>query len=508
MSTATRRRGPLTGVVVVSVVVGVSRGRLGRHRLRGRRRRRRRVAADRDRDRRARLGGLARPRGLREHDAVLGRVGRVDDLDEHLEARSCAASRSRRRGVKLVTSGTAATFGPFETNSVTVVPGATTLFALGSCWTTTPFGSFDSTSRRATANPAPWSVEAADSYGEPTTGGIGTGFGPCETLIRTSSPLTRRVPAFGSWPVTVPGLLVGVHVADVRLQPLGGQGRDRVGRLLADHPRHRHLRLAGRDLDHDEVALLGALARRPGLLEDPADVHRVVRQPPHLDLEPGGLELLHRQPLDRALDERHRDRLRLVQLVLDLRVDVPPSRHRRDHEQRGEQPRPDRPAAHRLVVLVEAGRRPVRRRRHRRHHVHRPLDDLRRRRGDRRHDARAAEHLRRHLLRLGRDRLAAGDAGEVDVHLLGRLVPVLGPLRERAQDDRVELVRHLGPLRRRRLAGSPTGASSRSRAACRRRTAPTRSASRRGRSRPSRCRTPATSARPSPARGRGTAPCR
>ncbi len=91
-----------------------------------------------------------------------------------------------------------------ETNNVTVEPGAINEFAGGSIWTTIPFGSFDSTSRRATAKPAPWSAPAADSNGDPTTGGTPIGFGPCETLIRTFSPFSSRAPAFGNWPVTVP----------------------------------------------------------------------------------------------------------------------------------------------------------------------------------------------------------------------------------------------------------------------------------------------------------------
>ena len=120
------------------------------------------------------------------------------------ELRSVAIASAR---LKLVTSGTADSFGPFDTKTVIVAPFEASVFAGGSIWTTTPFGSFDSTSRRATAKPAPWSVPAACSYGTPTTGGTAMGFGPCETLIRTVSPLTSRVPAFGNWPVTVPDSL-------------------------------------------------------------------------------------------------------------------------------------------------------------------------------------------------------------------------------------------------------------------------------------------------------------
>ncbi len=117
------------------------------------------------------------------------------------EFRNVAIASARE---KLVTSGTDDSVGPLETNNVTVEPGAISEFAGGSIWTTIPFGSFESTSRRATAKPAPWSAPAADSNGDPTTGGTPTGFGPCETLIRTCSPFSSRAPAFGNWPVTMP----------------------------------------------------------------------------------------------------------------------------------------------------------------------------------------------------------------------------------------------------------------------------------------------------------------
>ena len=98
------------------------------------------------------------------------------------ELRSVAIASVRE---KLETSGTTDSVGPLETYSVTVEPFAARLFAGGSSWTTVPFGSFESTSRRATAKPAPWSCAAACSYGTPTTGGTAIGFGPSETLIRT-----------------------------------------------------------------------------------------------------------------------------------------------------------------------------------------------------------------------------------------------------------------------------------------------------------------------------------
>src|SRR5205807_9899529 len=67
-----------------------------------------------------------------------------------------------------------------------------------------PFGSFESTSRRPTANPAPCSCEAACWYGRPITGGTATGARPFETLILTVVPSITFVPAFGACAVTVP----------------------------------------------------------------------------------------------------------------------------------------------------------------------------------------------------------------------------------------------------------------------------------------------------------------
>ena len=86
--------------------------------------------------------------------------------------------------------------------------------------------------------------------------------------------------------------------------------------------------------------------------------------------------------------------------------------------------------------------------------------DGRRRRGDgaragdhrlRCRDAGAREHLSHCVLGLARHGHAACDAREVGVHLLRRPVALAGILGQRAHDDRVEVVRHIGPqLRRRR----------------------------------------------------------
>src|SRR4029078_4815097 len=93
------------------------------------------------------------------------------------ELRSVAMASARE---KLPTSGTTRSFGPLETDRVTVEPFGARLFAGGSCCTTVSLGSFDSTSLRATAKPAPWSCAAACSYGTPTTGGLAAGRRACD----------------------------------------------------------------------------------------------------------------------------------------------------------------------------------------------------------------------------------------------------------------------------------------------------------------------------------------
>src|SRR5207244_8214791 len=117
------------------------------------------------------------------------------------EFRSVATAEARS---KLVTSGTAAVVGPFETPSVTVDPRGCSVFAPGSIPTTVPFGSFESTSRFATANPAACSWDAACSYGRPSTDGTATGLTPCEMLILTVVPWTTFEPGFGASAITVP----------------------------------------------------------------------------------------------------------------------------------------------------------------------------------------------------------------------------------------------------------------------------------------------------------------
>src|SRR5204862_2901453 len=95
-------------------------------------------------------------------------------------------------------------FGPFETLSLIVEPFGWNEPADGFSPTTVSFGSFESTSVRATAKPEACSSELACSNGSPITDGTPTGATPFETLIRTTVPWTTFEPAFGNWPVTSP----------------------------------------------------------------------------------------------------------------------------------------------------------------------------------------------------------------------------------------------------------------------------------------------------------------
>src|SRR5204863_53677 len=85
-----------------------------------------------------------------------------------------------------------------------------------------------------------------------------------------------------------------------------------------------------------------------------------------------------------------------------------------------------------LVVVVVRGRWRVR------HRLSRALRDL----GDR-GGRRTGNDCGRRLFGRRRHRGATGNAGEVGVHLLGALVPVSGVLRQRAQDDEIELAGNL-----------------------------------------------------------------
>ena len=81
---------------------------------------------------------------------------------------------------------------------MTVEPRAAFAPPAGLWRTTMPSGWSESTSWRATAKPAPWSRDDADSKVSPTTVGIPTGRTPRETLIRTLESLFTRLPGSGN----------------------------------------------------------------------------------------------------------------------------------------------------------------------------------------------------------------------------------------------------------------------------------------------------------------------
>src|SRR2546422_11607468 len=119
----------------------------------------------------------------------------------------------------------------------------------------------------------------------------------------------------------------------------------------------------------------------------------VVRQAAYLWVEPGPEDLHGGGWLLYSSVFEHRDRLLRVQLVLDLRVDVPAGHARQDEQEERRGPRPERTATDRLVVLVDAGRRRVAGRGRRRPRAR----DLGRRTRDARRPG-AAEDRRRRLL--------------------------------------------------------------------------------------------------------------
>ena len=120
-------------------------------------------AADHDHDRRALLGLRAALRVLREHSAVEVLVSTISSTDWTSKP-DCVSWAVASASVRLVTSGTCEVCGPFETWSVITeplpccVPGGRVLpddDALRR--------SSSSTSSRATAKPAPCSVDSARS---------------------------------------------------------------------------------------------------------------------------------------------------------------------------------------------------------------------------------------------------------------------------------------------------------------------------------------------------------
>ena len=129
---------------------------------------------------------LARRPASGEDDAVQRRVRRVDDVDDHLEAGVPQRRDRVRRARSWSRPGRPTRSGPWRRTASPSSRSPARLFAGGSCWTTVPFGSFESTSRRATAKPGALERRRPPTRtATPTTGGTPIGFGPCETLIRT-----------------------------------------------------------------------------------------------------------------------------------------------------------------------------------------------------------------------------------------------------------------------------------------------------------------------------------
>jgi hypothetical protein len=87
-------------------------------------------------------------------------------------------------------------------------------------------------------------------------------------------------------------------------------------------------------VEHEAARLLGAR-----LLDD-------------LVLDVARLELIHRQRLAQPFDVRDGDRLRVRELILDLLVDDDADPERGEEQQDRQQPRPDRSAPRRLLVVV------------------------------------------------------------------------------------------------------------------------------------------------------------
>ena len=229
----------------------------------------------------------------------------------------------------------------------------------------------------------------------------------------------------------------------VDLEMSGRQRGDRVVARVVDHIGHGRLRLPARDEDDDRRVLVDAGPGRGILVEHAARVDVLVRLLSHLRCQPGVRDLLDGEPLELPLDERHRDRARAGQLLVDLRIDVVGRDPGRREQERREQPGPDRAAPDwRLVLVVAASRRRVAGWRD---------GSAGRHTRDRRGRRRALEHRRGRLLGDGGDREPCSDAREVGVHLPCAPVARLGILRERPQDDGVECGGDLRPLRRRRL---------------------------------------------------------
>src|SRR6476646_10866167 len=121
----------------------------------------------------------------------------------HRKPEDCSVCSAEPRSV-LVTSGTAAVFGPLETVSETADPRPAVLPPLGLWSMTVLAGSLLSTTRTETVKPAAWSSEVAWSIGSPITDGTEIGCGPFETFTSTTLPTVSFTPGFGACARTSP----------------------------------------------------------------------------------------------------------------------------------------------------------------------------------------------------------------------------------------------------------------------------------------------------------------
>ena len=239
-----------------------------------------------------------------------------------------------------------------------------------------------------------------------------------------------------------PGLLLGVDLGDAHVQVRCGQRGHRLVAGLAADVGHGRLCPTARDEDDDGRLLVHSGALRRVLIEDAPDFDVLIGTLAHLRGESRLADLLHGKRLELSLHEGHGDEIRACDLVGDPVVDVVRREAGGDHEQGCQQPGPERAATNgAVVVVVPVGGAPVCRWRLG------AAEDCRRGGGD----AGSRQHRSRCVLRRRRDREPLREAGEVRVHVARAAVSLLRVLRQRTQDDRVELVRDLGPLRRGRL---------------------------------------------------------
>ena len=123
------------------------------------------------------------------------------------------------------TAGTATISGPFETFSVTGVPGLTA-WGGGSWWTTVPFGAGLKTwVTTGSGRPAAWMACWAAARALPSTGGTWRRSGPLLTVRRTVDPRNPKGPTLkgGRAPITVPAGTVSSNAMPTRLCSLASR---------------------------------------------------------------------------------------------------------------------------------------------------------------------------------------------------------------------------------------------------------------------------------------------